>query len=127
MVRKSSHSPFRNTIEGLIAVMQNAGVDGGLIRCTDTDIVSTQTGNARLAKVLKTAQTARLDVRGLWALLPSCTDETPKPKDIFTSMMANSIGCVLSADLTDDDRENIFWRNGDKLLQRFDRYTPGAK
>lgn len=40
---------------------------------------------------------------------------------------SHSIGCVLSADLTDDDRENIFWRNGDKILQRFDWYTPGAK
>lgn len=40
---------------------------------------------------------------------------------------SHSIGCVLSADLTDNDRENIFWRNGDRILRRFEWYTPGAK
>ena len=35
---------------------------------------------------------------------------------------SHSIGCVLSADMTDDDRENIFWRNGDQILKRFDWY-----
>lgn len=34
-----------------------------------------------------------------------------------------TIGCVLSADLTDDDRENIFWRNGSKILNRFDWFN----
>ena len=36
---------------------------------------------------------------------------------------SHSIGCVLSADLTDEDRENIFWKNGDRILRRFPWYT----
>jgi len=32
-------------------------------------------------------------------------------------------GMVMSANITDEDRLNIFWRNGDKLLSRFDWYT----
>lgn len=37
---------------------------------------------------------------------------------------SHSIGCVLGADLTDEDRENIFWRNGDRILRRFNWYQP---
>ncbi|NMA08110.1 MAG: amidohydrolase family protein [Clostridiales bacterium] len=29
------------------------------------------------------------------------------------------IGCILDADITDDDRRNIFYRNGQKLMARF--------
>ena len=53
---KPQASPYCSTIEELVDVMQNAGLDGALIRCTDTDIVSTQTGNARLARDLKVAK-----------------------------------------------------------------------
>ena len=72
---KPQASPYCSTIEELVDVMQNAGLDGALIRCTDTDIVSTQTGNARLARDLRIAKAKGLDVWGLWALLPSCTDD----------------------------------------------------
>lgn len=36
---------------------------------------------------------------------------------------AHSIGCVLAADISDEDRENIFWRSGAKLLKRFSWFT----
>jgi len=91
---KPQASPYCSTIEELVDVMQNAGLDGALIRCTDTDIVSTQTGNARLARDLRIAKAKGLDVWGLWALLPSCTDETPKPKDIYAAMKEDGIGAL---------------------------------
>ena len=87
-------SPFCNTAEELAAVMRNAGIDGGLIHCTDTDIVSTQVGNARLAGDLKKMRQSGLTVWGLWALLPSCTDETPRPQVLKGIMKQNGIGAV---------------------------------
>ena len=38
----------------------------------------------------------------------------------------HGIGAVLSADVTDDDRRNIFYRNGEKLLQKQNRRVPAA-
>ena len=38
----------------------------------------------------------------------------------FSTM--HGVGMVLSADITDEDRLNIFYRNGDKLLSRFPWY-----
>ncbi len=31
------------------------------------------------------------------------------------------LGCLLSADITDDDRHNIYHRNAERLLERFER------
>jgi hypothetical protein len=36
----------------------------------------------------------------------------------------HGIGAVLSAEMTDDDRRNIFYRNGARLLSRFDWFAP---
>ena len=36
----------------------------------------------------------------------------------------HGIGTVLSADITDEDRKNIFYKSGDKLLSRYSWYTP---
>ena len=46
----------------------------------------------------------------------------------------HGIGAVLSAEMTDDDRRNILYRNGKKLLSRFkwfapiwEKYAPGIE
>ena len=39
----------------------------------------------------------------------------------FSTM--HGAGMVLSADISDEDRLNIFYRNGDKILSRFPWYT----
>ena len=31
-------------------------------------------------------------------------------------------GMILDADISDEDRENIFYKNADKILKRFDWY-----
>jgi predicted TIM-barrel fold metal-dependent hydrolase len=36
----------------------------------------------------------------------------------------HGIGSVLSADMSDDDRRNIFYRNGVRLLSRFKWFCP---
>ena len=33
----------------------------------------------------------------------------------------HGIGCVLDAEMTDDDRRNIFYRNGERILSRFEK------
>ena len=38
----------------------------------------------------------------------------------------HSVGCLADADISDADRENILYRNGDKLLRRFAWYQPIA-
>ena len=39
----------------------------------------------------------------------------------------HGIGAVLSADITDEDRRNIFYRNGDKLLEKFNVKLPARR
>ncbi len=36
----------------------------------------------------------------------------------------HGVGSVLSADISDEDRKNIFYKTGDKILRRFDWYNP---
>jgi predicted TIM-barrel fold metal-dependent hydrolase len=37
---------------------------------------------------------------------------------------SNGIGAILSAEMSDDDRRNILYRNGQKLLSRFEWFAP---
>ncbi|MDW7658677.1 MAG: amidohydrolase family protein [Bacillota bacterium] len=70
--------------------------------------------------------TAVLDDRGALDLL---VDKLGSEKILFGVDMpwfayTHGIGAVLSADMTDEDRRNIFYRNGKRLLSRFPWFDP---
>ena len=68
--------------------------------------------------------TAVLDDRGI---LERFVAEAGSEKILFGTDLPwfstfHGIGCILDADITDDDRRNILYRNGKRLLKRFPWY-----
>jgi len=74
-------------IEELVEQMKCAGISGGLVIKT---INETILANASLAEDIK-----KFDMfKGVWYLLPSCTDEIPLPHKLPQLMKQNNIGAL---------------------------------
>lgn len=83
-----------DTIEELILQAKRSGINGGFLRCVDTDYTGVVFGNAKLTRDLVKVRNAGLDMWGAWGMVPSCTRETPAPQDLFDQMKQNHIGSI---------------------------------
>jgi predicted TIM-barrel fold metal-dependent hydrolase len=71
----------------LLKEMKNAGISGGLVIKTIKEAIL---ANNSLADDIKDID----NLKGVWHLLPSCTDEIPSPRDLPRAMKQNSIGAL---------------------------------
>lgn len=83
-----------STMDELIEQMKNAGLNGGLVHCCDTDKIGVVYGNTRLAQDLKTHADCGMQLLGAWGLVPSVTGETPSPVQLPKIMAENQIAAI---------------------------------
>lgn len=83
-----------DTIDELISQLKRAGIAGGLVHCIDCDTVGAVYGNKRIAKDIKASKHSGVDLKGMWALLPPCTKETPSPIELPSLMQEHDIAAL---------------------------------
>ncbi|MCR5485801.1 MAG: amidohydrolase family protein [Clostridiales bacterium] len=88
--------PYKNcdTFSDLLDAVDVSEIDGGLVRCRYSDNVGVRYGNGFAARDVRSALDKGIFMRGVWAVLPPYTDETPKPEALFDEMKKNNIGAV---------------------------------
>ncbi len=88
--------PYKNcdTFAELLSAMETAGISGGLVKCRYSDTVGVNYGNGFAARDTADACKKGWSVRGVWALLPPYTNETPVPYDLPHELGKNNIGAV---------------------------------
>ncbi|MCL2774912.1 MAG: amidohydrolase [Oscillospiraceae bacterium] len=75
-------------IDELLGHMKNAGISGGLVKKTINEAVL---ANSSLAEDIKDKDI----LKGVWLLLPSCTDEIPAPCILPQLMKQNNIAALI--------------------------------
>ncbi|MBQ5973994.1 MAG: amidohydrolase family protein, partial [Oscillospiraceae bacterium] len=88
--------PYRgcDTFAELTAELDRAGIDGGLVRCRYSDTVGVRYGNGFAARDTRQAADAGRWMRGVWAVLPPDTGETPSPAELPSEMARHNIAAV---------------------------------
>ena len=85
-------------IDGLAAEMKRAGISGGLVvRTVKEAVLSNQSLAEDIKNISETDHINHIDkenFKGVWQILPSCTDETPPPRDLHGLMKKNKIGAI---------------------------------
>ena len=74
-------------IDELSAEMKNAGITGGLVIKTIKEAIL---ANNSLAEEIKNHKT----LKGVWQILPSCTNEIPSPHELPKLMKQNNIAAI---------------------------------
>ena len=79
------------TLQDLEDELLRAGISGGLVYHLAQDCQGAVTGNRMLAEDLRSKRT---EPRGIYTLLPSSTEETVKPDELYGEMLACGMGAV---------------------------------
>ena len=88
--------PYKNcdTFADLLAELGRAGIAGGLVKCRYSDTVGVNYGNAFAARDTAAASAQGCWMKGVWAVLPPETGETPPPEALPDEMRKHNIGAV---------------------------------
>ena len=79
-------------VDELLADMDLFGIDKVLVRCNDADLLSAQSFNREVCRMVNSDTSGRLT--GVWCILPDQCPELPPPEEFFALMKANRIGAI---------------------------------
>lgn len=79
------------SIDELTGHIKCAGISGGLVINTINEAIL---ANKTVAEDIKNKKDKDIMLKGVWLLLPSCTEEIPSPNDLPQLMKQNNIGAI---------------------------------